>query len=184
LKKFQLLKILNTPDFLTNHYRPKITKSEIQDWKCMMIVALWKKQIFAYEILPEGETVDSTAYLDFLERRILSEVDRKKIGRIYILHDNAPPHRHRIVNEFLQYKRWEVLDHPPYSPDMSPPDMDGIHRIKEKLKGKHFQTRDELIREVDQIIQDINKGHESTGIMMLPDRWRAITIARGKYVEH
>ena len=53
-----------------------------------------------------------------------------------ILHDNARPHKHRIIKEFFQEKRWEELEHPPYSQDMSPPDMYGIHIIKEPNKGE------------------------------------------------
>jgi hypothetical protein len=101
-------------------HRPKILRTERQEWKCMMIVALWRKQILTYQILEEGETVDGVAYLNFLERRVLPEVERKKFGRPIILHDNARPHKHHIVRQFLQEKRWEELDHPPYSPDMSP----------------------------------------------------------------
>ena len=148
-----------------------------------MILALWKSEVLTYEILEEGKTVDALTYLNFLERRVLPEVSRKKFGRPIILHDNAKPHKHRIVGEFLQEKLSEELEHPPYSPDMSPPDMDGIHRIKALLKGKQFQTRDELIRDYASIIQEINKRKDSKGITMLPDRWRAITLARGKYVE-
>jgi len=60
------------------HPRPENLKVERQEWKGMMIVALWKKQVLTYEILPVGDTVDSIAYLKFLERRVLPEVDRKK----------------------------------------------------------------------------------------------------------
>ena len=85
----------------------------------MMIVALWKSEVIAYEILEEVKTVDSMTYLNLLERRLLPKVTRKKFGRPIIAHDNARPHKHRIVREFLAEQRWEELDHPPYSPDMS-----------------------------------------------------------------
>ena len=184
MKILLTLKFLSSPDFFILHHRPKRLKEELQQWKCMMIVALLKKQVLTYEILPEGNTVNSIAYLNFLERRVLPEVTRRHIGRPIILHDNATPHKHRIVREFLQEKRWEELEHPPYSPDMSPPDMDGIYRIKAPNKGKQFQTQTELIRDYDATIQTINRNHESLGINMLPDRWRAIHLAHGKYVEH
>lgn len=184
MKKKFFLKNLFSPHFFPIYRRPKILKEELQQWKCIMILALWRKQVFTYEILPEGSTVDNVAYLNFLERRVLPEVSRKKFGRPIILHDNARPHKHRIIREFLQEKRWEELEHPPYSPDMSPPDMDAIHRIKVSNKGKQFQSQDELIRDYAAVIRDINEKHESLGITMLPDRWRAITLARGKYVEH
>ena len=76
-----------------------------------------------------------------------------------------------------------MLDHPPYSPDIHPPDMDAIRRIKAPNKGKQFQSEDELIRDYEATIQDINQNHKSLGITMLPDRWRAIHLVRGKYVE-
>jgi histone-lysine N-methyltransferase SETMAR len=149
----------------------------------MMIVALWKKQVLTYQILPEGQSVDSIAYLNFLEHRVLPEVNRKKMAKPIILHDNARPHKHRIIKKFFQEKRWEELEHPPYSPDMSPPDMHGIHIIKEPNKGKQFQSQDELIRDYESTIRDINQNQQSLGITMLPDRWRAIHLAREKYVE-
>lgn len=91
-----------SPHFFPMNCSAKKLKAELRHWKCMMIVALWKKQVLSYEILPEGTTVDSIVYLNFLERRILPEVNRKKFGRPIILHDNAKPHKHRIIREFLQ----------------------------------------------------------------------------------
>ena len=149
----------------------------------MMIVALWKKQVITYEILREGQTVNHLVYLNFLERRVLPEVNRKKFGRPIILHDNARPHKHRVIREFLQEKRWEELEHPSFSPDMSPPDMHGIALIKGPNKGKQFQTQEEVINDYNDVIRDINQNHKSLGITMLPDRWRAITLARGKYLD-
>lgn len=149
----------------------------------MMIVALWKKQVITYEILREGQTVNRFVYLNFLERRVLPEVNRKKFGCPIILHDNARPHKHRVIQEFLQEKRWEELEHPSLSPDMSPPDMHGIALIKGPNKGKQFQTQEELINDYNDVIRDINQNHKSLGITMLPDRWRAITLARGKYFD-
>jgi len=114
------LKKILSPHFFTFYRSPKKITGDIQEWKSIMIVALWRKIVLAYEILPKGTTVDLSVYLSFLERRLLPEVERKKIGRPIILHDNAKPHKHRVIKEFFQSKRWEELDHPPYSPDMSP----------------------------------------------------------------
>jgi hypothetical protein len=66
---------------------------------------------------------------------------------------------------------------------MSPPDIDGIARIKGSNKGKQFQTEDELISDYEATIREINRNDESLGITMLPDRWRAVAIANGKYIK-
>jgi hypothetical protein len=52
--------------------------------------------------------------------------------------DNAKPHYHEIVTNFLVERKWEILEHPAYSPDMNPCDFDGIARIKRPLKGIRF----------------------------------------------
>ena len=65
---------------------------------------------------------------------------------------------------------------------MSPPDMDGIARIKGPNKGKKFLTETELIDDYAD-----NKRHKPKarikGIDMLPDRWRAISLAHGNYLD-
>jgi hypothetical protein len=66
---------------------------------------------------------------------------------------------------------------------MSPPDMDGIARMKGPNKGKQFQTEDELINNYEATIREISRNQESLGITMLPDRWRAVAIANSKYIE-
>ncbi len=42
---------------------------------------------------------------------------------------------------------------PPYSPDMSPPDMHGIALVKAPNKGKQFLTETELINDYAETIR-------------------------------
>jgi hypothetical protein len=42
------------------------------------------------------------------------------------------------VKEFLASKQITVLEHPPYSPDFAPSDFFLLPKIKEILKGRHF----------------------------------------------
>ena len=39
---------------------------------------------------------------------------------MYILHDNAKPHVHINVRNFLESKGLKEIDHPTYSPDLEP----------------------------------------------------------------
>ena len=70
-----------------------------------------------------------------------------------------------------------------YNSSISPPDMDGIRRIKTPHKGKQFQTRADLVHDYEATIRSINQNHESLGISMLPDRWRAIHLGNGNYID-
>ncbi len=71
---------------------------------------------------------------------------------------------------------------PPLFTRYEPPDMHGIALVKAPNKGKQFLTETELINDYAETIREVNKNHASLGIEMLPDCWRAISLARGDYV--
>ena len=45
---------------------------------------------------------------------------RTGVHGIKLLHDKAPAHKSTMVQEYLKESGLDVLDHPPYSPDLSP----------------------------------------------------------------
>jgi len=63
---------------------------------------------------------------------------------VLILHDNARPHIGKVVRELLDRCSWEVLPHPPYSPNMSPPDLDLFPKLKINMRGVCFSTLEDL----------------------------------------
>ena len=50
------------------------------------------------------------------------------------LHDNARSHIGTAVTDLLRRRQWEILEHPPYSPDLSPCDSDLFAKVKEPLR--------------------------------------------------
>jgi histone-lysine N-methyltransferase SETMAR len=48
------------------------------------------------------------------------------------------------VREFLASKQTTMLEHPPYSPHLSPNDFSLFPKIKEILKGRHFDDVDDI----------------------------------------
>jgi histone-lysine N-methyltransferase SETMAR len=75
------------------------------------------------------------------------------------------------------------MEHPPYSPDLSPPDFDGFSRIKRPNKGTRFNNFDELKSSYECVINELNKKNEFTGIDDLPERWESVVQALGDYIE-
>jgi len=41
---------------------------------------------------------------------------------IILLHDNAQPHVAKVIKKYLETLKWDILPHPPYSPDIAPSD--------------------------------------------------------------
>ncbi|PNF17990.1 hypothetical protein B7P43_G17351 [Cryptotermes secundus] len=100
-----------------------------------------------------------------------------------ILQDNARPHAAQAVADLLDRWGWEVLYHPPYSPDLSPRDFDLIPKMKEPLRGIRFRTVSEILQAVDHSIGTINTTGAAKGILRLPHRWQRVVHNAGDYIE-
>ena len=54
---------------------------------------------------------------------------------VHLLHDNASSHKCEVVKSFWASKKVKFLNHPPYSPDLSPCDFFLFPRLKKMLSG-------------------------------------------------
>ena len=66
---------------------------------------------------------------------------------VVILHDNAHLHTSAHTVDTLQKLHFEVLKHPPYSPDLAPSDFHLFGLVKAALRGQRF-TSDEEVKTV------------------------------------
>ena len=55
-------------------------------------------------------------------------------------HDNALSHKAIIVNEFLSKDSINIIEQPPYSPDMAPADFFLFSKLKLPLRDTRFQS--------------------------------------------
>jgi len=98
-------------------------------------------------------------------------------------HINVLLHASGAVSEILEKYGWQVLPHPPYSPDMSPPASDLSPKLKKPLRGKIFRSIEEVSNEVTRVIRRIDNKGVLTGIQDLPKRWTAVIKHNGDYTE-
>jgi len=59
-------------------------------------------------------------------------------------HDNAPAHASLLFRNYLGKHQTSVVPHPPYSPNLAPADFFLFPKLKTTLKGRHFQTMEEI----------------------------------------
>ncbi|GBP63480.1 Mariner Mos1 transposase [Eumeta japonica] len=59
-------------------------------------------------------------------------------NKIILLHDNARLHVAVPVKNYLKTLDWEVLSHPPYSPDIAPSDYDLFWSMTHALSEQRF----------------------------------------------
>ena len=73
------------------------------------------------------------------------------------LYDNASSHKCEVVKTFLASEKVKVLNHPPYSPDLSPYDFFLFPRLKIMLSGNEYTSRSSLGSAIYQCLQQIQK---------------------------
>ena len=44
----------------------------------------------------------------------------RRHGKVILLHDNAPAHKAKSVQDTIKAFSWKLLPHPPYSPGLAP----------------------------------------------------------------
>ena len=64
-----------------------------------------------------------------------------------LLQDKARPHSAHVTTALLEKFKWDILDHPPYSPDLAPSDCHLFLHPKKHLAGKKFDDDDDETQE-------------------------------------
>ena len=77
--------------------------------------------------VPKGSSVTGKFYRESVLTQLVDFYQkcrpRTGVRSIKLFHDNAPAHKSTTVQEYLKESGLDVLDHPPYSPDLSPCDF-------------------------------------------------------------
>ena len=63
---------------------------------------------------------------------------------IILLHDNFRPHTANLVRDKLQRFGWETLQHPSYSPDLSPCDFHICGDLQKDIRGRWIDSDKEV----------------------------------------
>jgi hypothetical protein len=100
-----------------------------------------------------------------------------------LLHDNARPHTAAHTVNTLRALKFEVLKHPPYSPDLVPSDFHLFGSMKEHLRGQKFADENEVMEAVQSWLKAMPKSFFLESIHKLVDRWTKCVATQGDYVE-
>lgn len=155
---------------------PKPKKFRVQQsaGKVMLTVFFDIQGPLLLEFLEPNETINSQRYiqtLDKLHQAIKSKRPGMLSSGVILLHDNARPHVSKATSDALTRKRWEVLEHPAYSPDLSPCDFHIFGPLKKFLKGQPFRSDEEVKTAVRDWFKGQPKSFFADGIQRLPKQW-------------
>lgn len=186
-----LRRFITVDETWIHHYQPE-SKEQSKQWvsvgesatkkaksvpsagKVMATVFWDARGIIFIDFLEKGKTITGQYYASLLDR-LNEEIkkNRPHLAKKKVLfhQDNAPAHSSAIATTKLFELRYEVLPHPPYSPDLAPSDYYLFPNMKKWLAGKRFASNDEVITQTTAYFEDLDKSYYMDGIKKLEHRW-------------
>ena len=165
---------------------PKQVKSERSAKKIMASIFWDAKGVLLIDYLEKGKTINSEYYcnlLDQLDKNIREKRSGLQKKTIIFHQDNARVHTSFLTMVKLNELKYELFEHPPYSPDLAPSDYYLFRNLKQFLRGKRFSSNEEAIAAVEQYFAELPENHYRDGIKLLEDRWNKCVQVEGDYIE-
>ena len=157
-------------------------KAGLHPRKVMLCIWWDCRGIIHYELLPPNTTITADLYcqqLDALATKIAEK--RPNHGPIRFLHDNARPHTARVTRQKMLDLGWEVLPHPPYSPDLAPSDYHLFLSLSNAMQNLRFDDGDKLNQWLENFFDSKPEQFYRDGIMKLPGKLQKVINNNGDY---
>ncbi len=155
--------------------------------KVMLTVFFDSSGVILVEFL-DGGTVKAETYIQTLMN--LRDCIRKRRPHLWTAHnwilldDNASPHTAHDTLVFHRQVLTQRGRHPAYSPDLAASDFFLFPKMKARLRGIHFKTKDDLKEGVLQALQSIPvQDFANCFHLQLQQRWAKCVANKGQYFE-
>ncbi|UYV61998.1 hypothetical protein LAZ67_1007381 [Cordylochernes scorpioides] len=129
--------------------------------------------------------MNSDLYCDILVNKLKPGIRNKRRGKlskgILFIHDNARPHTSCKTVSTIIKLGFEVIEHPAYSPDLAPSDYFLFGLLKKELKGKRFDSDEDVQKVVQDFFHTLPKSAYKEGIYKLPKRWRRCIESQARH---
>lgn len=165
---------------------PKKAKTVHSAGKVMATVFWDAEGIILIDYLEKGRTITGQYYSALLDKFDAAWKKERTLPyrkKLLFHHDNAPAHSCLLATQKLLELHYELLPHPPYSPDLAPCDFFLFPNLKKWLGGKRFTTNEEVIAETKAYFEGFPKSYFLEGLKKLEYRWEKCIELKGDYVE-
>ncbi|GFX14591.1 histone-lysine N-methyltransferase SETMAR [Trichonephila clavipes] len=117
-----------------------------------VLLRIWSnwKGIIYYKLLPYGQILNSDLYCQQLDcLKLAIDLKRSELSnrRGAVFHQNiARPHTSVVTRQKLWELGWEVVMHPPYSPDLAPSDYHLYPALQNLLSDKKLGSQEKIMK--------------------------------------
>lgn len=167
--------------------RPEVLKTSFRSRKRMFTIFFNSQGIVSVDILPEKSTINAHYYTNTVLPKVLqnrAEAAPTRSGsRVLLHHDNASAHTAARTVTFLNDQHVQLLEHPPYSPDLAPCDFWLFPKLKKGLAGRPFSRIQDLARSVHSELRSIPPSEYRECFQSWLHRMQRCIEVQGAYFE-
>lgn len=122
--------------------------------------------------------------LDRLNDEIMKKRPRLAEKKVLFHQDNSLAHKTVDAMTKLGELGYELLPHPPYSPDLTPGEFYLLLKFERWLHGKELQSDEEDVEsEIDAYFDDFDESYYLVAVKMLEKRWMKCIELKGEYID-
>lgn len=173
-----------------NPGQPSTSTAKTDRFGKKALLCVWwdQKGVVYHELLKPGETVNTNRYRQQMINLNQALIEKRpewarRHGKVILLHDNAPAHKAKPVQDTIKTLGWELLPHPPYSPDLAPSDYHLFSSMGHALAEQQFDSYEEVENWVSDWFASKDEHFYWRGIHKLPERWSKCVESNGQYFE-
>ncbi|XP_025155877.1 histone-lysine N-methyltransferase SETMAR-like [Harpegnathos saltator] len=170
----------------TNESDQPLPQTGLHPQKAILFVWWDCKGIIFYELLLISEAINFDKYCQQLDNLKKAIKEKRPIlakqKNIVFHYDNTRPHTSMQIQCKLKELKWDLLLHPPYSPDIVPSDYHLFRSLQKSLNNRKFTSFHNLQNYISSFFDEKPATFYEKGIQMLPDQWRKIVENNGNYL--
>ena len=153
-----------------------------------LLTVFWDALGIIYmEVQPPGVNITSEIYCSQLEKMkhaIREKRRRTHLRDFFFIQDNARPHTAVQTTNKLAELEINVLQHPPYSPDLSPSDFYLFSPMKSSIRGRNYENATDIMVDINEWCRKKDRSFFTKAFTILPERWQKCILANGDYFQN
>ena len=143
-------------------------------------------ELIFIDYIEKGRTITGV-YYDALLNRLVDEIRKKrphlKKKKILFHDDNVLSHTSKTAKAKKHELGFESLPHPPFSLDLAPSDFYLFPNFKRWLRGRSFESNEEVEWKTGGYFRGFSKSYYLEGIEKLKDHWTRCIELKEEYIE-
>ena len=155
--------------------------------KKMVTIFIKKNGTFFVDLMPCDQTFDSNYFINVIIPQInnlaFPNGYSKGQKKAFVHFDNASSHKSVITKNTLKQYPFNIIPHPPYSPDISPLDFGVFCTIKNKMPYEELGTDEELKNAITEILNGLGPQYIKSVYSNWEERLQKVIDTDGDYIQ-